>query len=136
MLDQEILEVRAGLVIAPRTTPDDKLRATDGNTVAAELGGRYLLRYMLPRQVGQFRDGTALPQCATPTPYAPEETVSWLFLPAPDEDRMYVMVLDASRIDRILGPRWVRCGKGIEYLLPNGFPKGAIVAWGWEMQVT
>jgi len=89
---------------------------------------------MLPAQLGRFRDGTSDPQYVTPTPYAPEETVSWLFLPRPESDRLFVMALDASKIPQIQGPRWVRCGKGIEYMLPAGFPRDAIV-WNWEMQV-
>ncbi len=35
----------------------------------------------------------------------------------------------------ICGPRRVRLGKGIEYILPNGFP-GSAVLLGWPVRVT
>ncbi len=134
VLDQEMLERVRGIVIAARTVPDDALPTRRGPDVAAEIGERYLLRYMLPQQVGQLRRGTSDPQFVTPTPLAPEATVPWLFLPRPEEARVFVMALDAARVPEIKGPRWVRCGPGIEYLLPGGFPPDAIV-WPWEMQV-
>jgi hypothetical protein len=61
VLDHEMLEVR-GVIIASRLTPDDELPRKDGKDVADELGGRYLLRYMLPHQTGssptEVRPGT------------------------------------------------------------------------------
>jgi hypothetical protein len=44
-------------------------------------------------------------------------------------------LLKPWEIKDILGPRWIALGKGIEYLLPDGFPKEA-VALGWELQLT
>jgi len=53
--------------------------------------------------------------------------------------RVLVMLLDPSKIDEIKGPRWVRFGNGIEYLLPKGFLSEALVPppprW-WPLQVT
>jgi len=140
-LDHEMLEVARRVEIAPRVTPDSDL-GTDtrwnktGRAVAKELGGRYLLRYLLPHQVGSYPAGSDDRQCVTPTPYAPRETVSWLALPAPRKTRPYVMLLDPSEITRrVWGPRWIRLGKGIEYILPDGFPRDAVVL-GWELEVT
>ena len=139
-LDQEMLEAgrNPAVVIAARPTPDGGLPRKNGGQVAAELGGRYLLRYLLPHQVGLYRHGSADPHCATPTPYAAADTVSWLKLPRARQDRPFVMFLDPAQISEIWGPRWVRFGKGIEYLLPRGFPQNAMVPVGsaWEVPVT
>ena len=120
--------------IAARVTPDDSLPLKSGRDVALELGGRYLLRYMLPHQVDQFREGSRARHFVTPTPYSPEDTVSWLYLPKPTGDRPFVLLLDPASIPSLQGPRWVRLGNGIEYILPQGFPREAIVA-GWELKV-
>lgn len=134
-LDQEMLEVAHGVQIAPRTTPTQNLAPKNGQRVSNELGGRYLLRYMLPHQVRSFTDGSEDQHFVTPTSYAPEETVSWLALPRPAQPRLFVMLLDPRAIPVILGPRWIRLGKGIEYVLPNGFPKNSLV-WPWPVAVT
>jgi hypothetical protein len=135
VLDQELLESVRGASIAPRNTEDHRLPVRPGRDVAQELGGRYLLRYVLPDQVGQFTDGSGNPHHVTPTPYAPRDTVAYLALPRPAAPRLYVMLLDPGRIPVIMGPRWIRLGKGIEYILPSGFPKEALV-FGWEVEVT
>lgn len=130
-----MLEVVRQVWIAPRTTAinDSRLRKT-GQAVRNELGGRYLLRYLLPHQVGVHIEGTQESQWVTPTPYAPEETVSWLALPAPTQPRTLVLLLKPEMIDEIWGPRWVRLGQGIEYYLPQGFGRNAL-AFPWEIQV-
>jgi hypothetical protein len=130
-----MLEVQRARPIASRDTPDSQLKRRSGADVATELGNRYLLRYLLAHQLGQFRNGSSRKHYVTPTPYSAEETISWLALPQPTEPRTYVMLLDPARISVILGPRWVRLGKGIEYVLPDGFPQDAIVL-GWEVAVT
>ena len=134
VLDQEMLETSRNRRIAARSVPDGKLLERSGEDVAAELGGRYLLRYMMAHQVGQYADGSEDRHFATPTPYAPDDVTSWLYLPRPTGKRPFVMLLNPAKIPRILGPRWVRLGNGIEYILPAGFPKEAIVG-GWEMEV-
>ena len=134
VLDEELLERVHGVVIAPRMTPDMHLPARTGHDVARELGGRYLLRYVLEEQLGVFADGSDAAHYVTPTPYAPGETVVYLSLPRPASPRRYVMMLDPLRIAEIRGPRWVRLGPGIEYILPRGFPRDALV-WGWEQEV-
>lgn len=136
VMDQEMMEfIRLPQVkVAPRTALDSGLARKTGQEVSNELGGRYLLRYLLSHQVGLYRNGSNERQYATPTPYAPEETISWLALPAPERPRPFVLILDPSKIVEVLGPRWVRLGKGIEYILPLGFPREAIV-FGWELEV-
>lgn len=112
----------------------------EGTTVAAELQGRKLLRYVAPSQVGRFRDGSGTACYATPTAYSPEETIPWLVLPPAAAPRTHALILDPARIPFIQGPLWVAAGRGIQYILPYGFPREAIVVPGapgmqWEVQV-
>lgn len=139
LLDQEMIEAPAVATLIPtgiaqRTTPDTALTLKTGAQVAQELRGRLLLRYLLPHQVGSFTSGASGLHYTTPTAYAPGETTSWLALPQPHLPRLFVMLLDPSRIPEIKGPRWVRFGNGIEYLLPNGFPAAAL-RLQWEVSI-
>jgi len=134
-LDREMLENRINPVqIAASTMPDNQLPIKSGADVLRELKGRYLLRYLLPHQIGLYINGSNDQHWVTPTPYTPEETISWLALPNPSLPRTFVMLLDPSKIDEIKGPRWVRLGKGIEYLLHQGFPPEALLL-SWPLQV-
>lgn len=150
MLDADML-ARHHTTISAAGTPFSELPNKTGPVVAWELGGRYLLRYLLSHQVTLFARGIRgissdflnAQHYVTPTPFSPEETVSWLALPAPDQPRPYVILLKPEAITkRILGPRWVRVGGGIEYLLPDGFDSTAIVNIGvapntqWPLLVT
>ena len=134
VLDQEMIEVAKRVHIATRATPDRLLPRKTGREVANELGQRYLIRYLLPSQVGKLTGGSPDRQFVTPTPVAPGDTVSYLALPAPKQPRRFVLLLKPWEIDEILGPRWINLGRTIEYLLPDGFP-GASVALGWELQL-
>ena len=104
-----------GVAIGASAVATSALPQKTGRQVARELGDRYLMRYLLPHQVGQFVGGSSGPHWVTPTAYAPEETISWLALPAPRDPRPYVMLLKPEEIVDIWGPRWVRFGGGIEY---------------------
>ncbi len=120
--------------IAASSVLNGTLPRRPGPDVAKELGDRYLLRYLLPHQVGAYTSGSTDPHWVTPTAYSPEETVSWLALPAPRFPRSYVLLLKPDGIPSIWGPRWVRFGGGIEYYLPLGFPATAL-AFPWEVEV-
>jgi hypothetical protein len=132
-LDHEMLSAH-GVAIAATAVPTPALARKTGRQVAGELGHRYLLRYLLPHQVGGYVGGSSEPHWVTPTPYAPEETISWLALPALRDPRPYVMLLKLGEIVDIWGPRWVRFGGGIEYFLPQGFPAAAL-AFPWDLEV-
>jgi hypothetical protein len=71
--------------------------------------------------------GTTDTQFVTPTPYAPEETISLLALPPGAGNREWVLLLDPRRLTNVFGPRQVRFGGGLEYILTSGFPATAIV---------
>jgi hypothetical protein len=135
LLDQEMLENRGTVSILPAPTPDAMVPAKNGNDVFEELGGRFLLRYVVPAQLAVFGSGSRGVHWVTPTPYQPEETISWLALPALSEPRRHALILDPREIEVICGPRWVRLGCGIEYILPHGFPERALVL-PWPIEVT
>ncbi len=85
-----------------------------------------MLRYLMRRQYRQFTTGKSKVNFATPTPYSPIETISWLALPTPTR-RDFVLFLDPNSIPEVRGPRRVLLGGGIEDILPNGFPLAALV---------
>lgn len=132
-LDISMLE-RRGVRIFPGPTPDKSLPHKTGVEVSRELGGRFLLRYVLPDQLGRYTAGSLDVHWVTPTPYAPLDLVPYLFLPNPKRIRTHVMLLNPVHIPTIAGPRRVNLGEGIEYLLPDGFPKQALVA-PWEKEI-
>jgi len=114
--------------IAGATTLDHNLQTRSGSLVAAELGNRLLLRFLPPSQLGSYTSGSCgRKHWVTPTPYTPQDAAVWLALPDALNLRTFVMLLDPSKIPDIQGPRWVRYGHGIEYLLPNGFPGAALI---------
>ena len=139
-LDWEVIEVSHKGRIYPSALPIDQLPLRTGSEVFNELGGRWLLRYVAEHQLGRFGSGSRDMHYTTPTPYAPSETVSYLALPLPHVPRSYVLALDPREIEHIRGPQWIRGARGIQYILPNGFPARAIVipgdaGGGWEMIV-
>lgn len=122
------------------------MRRLDGKEVAEQLGGRHLL-YFLPRdRSGSLLGGTDRPKYLTPTPYPPtDEMIAWLGLPFVDVKRELALLLDPAKLTGVYGPRDVKLGDGIEYVLPGGFPADAIVEMSadpsdvparWELLIT
>ena len=126
----------SGATIAGRLVCDSDLPLRSGVDVAAELRGRYLLRYALYDQVDEFAEGSHARHCVTPTPLGTADLVAFLALPSPTGLRTHVVALDPQAIPAIKGPRWVRGGPGIEYVLPHGFPKAALAVVPWPLEVT
>jgi len=143
MIDADML-ARHGVSIAPPGTPDNSLVRKTGILVSWELGGRFLLRYLLSSQLASLVTSAFLnrPHYVTPTPFSAEETIAWLALPSPNQPRPYVVLLKPASIPTIWGPRWVHLGGGIEYVLPNGFQQSDMVDVGtapgtsWPLLVT
>jgi hypothetical protein len=131
-LDEEMLALRPAKVY-PSHTPVASMPARSGSGVSTELGGRFLLRYLIRKQYGQFTSGTASLQFTTPTAYSPTEAISWLALPTPAR-RDFALFLDPKYLSDIRGPRRVLLGGGLEYILASGFPAAAIVV-GWPVPV-
>lgn len=107
LLDWNFLEFERKVRIAASLDIDPDVEVRPGTDIAEELAGRKLLRYLTPEQVGLFLDGTDRSTYVTPTPYAPEETISWLFLTSPRVPRTHVLLLDPAKIPLIQGPMWV-----------------------------
>lgn len=141
-LDEQML-VAQGVFVSDAVTVGVSLPAArSGSDVARELQGRLLLKYVTVKQVrrGEFRHGSSREAYATLTPYATEDVVSWLQLPDATEPRRHILLLDVTQISRIIGPYRVTSGRGIQYLLPDGFPEEAIVVPGapgghWAIEV-
>ncbi|MCH5641916.1 hypothetical protein [Gordonia sp. ABSL49_1] len=117
--------------MSPADTDINDLPERTGAEIAAELGGRMLLRYVEhPDEVGRTH-----PTFVCPTPYSMDEVYQWLALPKPLSVRRWVVVLDPTGIDYVKGPKECSLGGGIEYLLPNGYESGAIASPGWAVEV-
>lgn len=130
MFDHHQIERVNGTVISPSSISVTSMPDRVGSDVAREVGGRYLLRYLVDSQLTSFTSGDGGSHYVTPTPIAPEDVVHWLYLPSAHVPRNHALVLDASKIPIIRGPGWVDMGSGIEYYLPHGFPQVAIVRFG------
>jgi hypothetical protein len=127
-------------ILAPMDVTRFPHPARPGADVARELGGRPLLRYLTPAQQGRFLDGATERTYVTPTAYSPEEAIPYLLLPVPTVPRTLALILDPARITWVIGPMWAADGRGIQYILPEGFPRDAIIVPGapgmrWEVSV-
>ncbi|GGQ80399.1 hypothetical protein [Kitasatospora griseola] len=126
-------------LIANEWTPDEKLRRSSGPTVADEISGRCLLRYLRPDQRGAFFKGITRKQYVTVTAYTPEEASVWLALVFPWVRRQCLLLIDPTELGDdtpVMGPRAILGGFGIEYILPNGFPAESIAEPGCELEIT
>lgn len=132
-LDEEMLTTST-VTIAESHGPDDNLPRKAGDQVEKEISGRYLLRYLTRREIGQYLRGNGNKHFVTPTAYSSSDCISWLALPAVNVRRTHVLLLKPSEIKEIWGPRRIKGGFGIEYLLPYGFPQQAL-AFAWELEI-
>jgi hypothetical protein len=138
-LDEEMLR-RNDVRVADAHALAEDLPWKSGREVAREVGGRYLLRYLLADQLRLFVAGSSDVHYVTPTPYAPEEAPALLAMPGPDQPRPYALVLDPARIPSLWGPQRILGAPGIQYVLREGFPQEAVVVpgrddAGWEIAV-
>lgn len=132
-LDIEMLR-KVGVNVSSSSVPDSGLPAKSGMEVERELSGRPLIRYLRKEDVKKFVFGDANRQCVTPTPYSVADLVSFLNLPDPTTKRTHYLLLEASKIQEVLGPRRIAWGGGIEYILPKGFPIEALLN-RWAMEI-
>ncbi len=135
-LDEEMLAAH-GVVIADPWVPDKDLPPCPD--LASQLGNRFLVKYVRredrSRYSPPFSGITTYPgvHYVTPTAICRDELVAILNLPPLPAPR-YALILDPARLDAV-GPRRVRSGQALEYVLPNGFPSNAVVAPGWPVEV-
>src|SRR2546423_948510 len=104
-LDYEIL-AQQGVAIAAAAFPYERLPRRRGVDVARELGGRFLIRYLRPQQVGAFIVGTEDACWVSPTAYTPEEAIIYLALTNPTVPRDHALLLNPARIPTIVGLQW------------------------------
>lgn len=130
--DAQVLLAQGVTILDPITGGSVSHPVRSGVDIARELCGRMLLRYITPVQLrsGMFRSGSVDATFVTPTAYAVEDLASWLLLPGAHQRRTHVLVLDPAQIPQVQGPFWVALGRGIQYILPFGFPESAIVVPG------
>ncbi len=134
VLDQEMIEVTRQVRICSRITRDEDLPRKTGQDVALELGCRYLLRYVMSHQVGEFTGGSAVKHWVTPTPVCTGGDGSVAVSPQPRRQPVACNAAGPGKDPVDTGPPLGRLGDGIEYILPDGFPREAVVG-GWEMEV-
>jgi hypothetical protein len=149
MLDSRMLrnnvltDACPGQQIAPFGTEKASLAQKTGHEVSVELGGRYLITYLLPWQVGTLLHGADHLVYFTPTVLSRTE-IGYLATPSTHIIRTHALLLDPNKLPSgytVLGPRLIDMGGGIEYLLPNGFPREALVNIGaepdtiWEVEI-
>lgn len=134
-LDEEML-IRNGVTIVPPTTPDSKLpHCID---LADQLSGRSLIKYVRTDDRHRYSVLSSITHFPgvhylTPTPLCREAVTGALNLP-PFATPRYALVLDPTKLTAH-GPRRIRGGSAIEYVLLNGFPADAIVPPGWPVEV-
>lgn len=119
---------KRGVAVYDYHVPWPQMLRFDGQDVAAQLGGRYLLYFLRDEQLGTLVDGSSRMRYVTPTPYPPTgDMISALALPFADVMRPFVLMLDPAKLSNVRGPRRVKGGDGIEYVLVDGFPGDAVI---------
>ena len=106
-LDQDFLTRQGAVILDPLDSASSPVTtiSRSGGAVAEELGGRKLLRFLTPSQLGLFSEGTSRQTFVTPTAYTTVDAASWLLLPPANlEPRTHVLILDPAKIDTIQGP--------------------------------
>lgn len=133
-LDVEMLLAR-GVKLADSNVPDAALPVC--SDLADQLAGRYLLRYVRADTLAAYTfaaPGTHWPATAyvTPTAYCADELAAVLNLPPTLDPPTHAIILDPSSLTAS-GPRRVRWGTGVEYVLPNGFTADDMVWPQWPV---
>jgi len=132
-LDEEMLLNRS-VHIYPPYTPVGTMPPRSGSAVASELGGRYLLRYLLRTQYQHLTAATSQLRFVTHTNPVFAKG-GGLVARTADADKTAFRTISRSKShSRDTGPRRVRLGGGLEYVLPKGFPTDALVL-SWPVPV-
>lgn len=134
-LDEEMLGAH-GVLVHPPWTPDAALPIAPN--VITDLGDRFLVKYVRSADTHRysiFSGITHFPgwHYLTPTPLARSQVVKTLNLPGHLPTPRFALLLD-PRLLTAFGPRRIRSGSGIEYLV-NGFDAAAIVSPGWAVEI-
>jgi hypothetical protein len=121
-----MLERRAGQTpeIWNENAQNAAMPMRNGRQVAAELAGRKLTRLTMD-QFESTRQG--METWLTISPPCPKCAGKGLHLPKELTERNWAVVIDPAQIDEIQGPRRIVLGDGVEYYLPKGYGKNAIL---------
>jgi hypothetical protein len=135
-LDEEMLN-RNGVNVSPPNTVDDDLPLAVN--IRAQIGGRFLMKYLRSGDRARF---SVISQTkyfgglhwVTPTPLCTANVVEVLCLPTSLPAPSYALILDPDKVEAY-GPRRIRGGRAVEYLLKKGFPLDAIVQPQWPREI-
>jgi len=131
-LDEEMLMRNGVDVFRPDTDIDDLPEASD---LSEQIGGRFLMKYLRSGDHKRYSviskktyfDGL---HYLTPTPLCTANVVEALALPTDLDTPSYALILDPKKIVAY-GPRRVRGGRAVEYIVKDGFALDAIVEPRW-----
>jgi hypothetical protein len=125
--DIEFLQA-CGISIAPSNHPIERLPEMSG----WEFWNRthhHLFKYLTAGTLHLFNQGSKIPEWVAMSWYSSsKEAIDSLCLPNPEKPRKFVLVIDPRPITRIVGPRHVVLAVGVEFFLPQGIPREAVVA--------
>ena len=108
-LDVEQIQ-RGSTVFASPLTNVKLMADRSGSEISEEIGGCYLVRYLLQTQVSEFLSGSSKEHWVTPTPFKPSDLGSTSALFSPHKPRSYALILNPLEIKVIRGPSRVRLG--------------------------
>lgn len=135
ILDEEMLGEH-GVTILGSPVPTTSLSKC--TNLANEVGDRLLIKYIREGEHLRYNPSAPFrmlgPQYVTLTPFDRDEAASRLNMPSFLSGPMYLVLLEPSKVEA-WGPKRVRGGTGIEYVLVNGFDSSAIVPPGWPIRV-
>ena len=134
-LDTEMLGRNGVVPSSPWVADVDLPLCTD---LSVQLGGRFLLKYIRRADRSRYSILSGINNFPgvhflTPTAICRDALVSTLCLPLLKVPS-FALVLDPMKLEAH-GPRFIRSGVGIEYVLLKGFPADAIVKPGWGIEV-
>ena len=136
MLDEEMLRLH-GVAVSDPWVPDHALPISAD--LASQLCDRYLIKYVRKRDRERYSpplSGIATytgVHFVTTTAICRDELSPMLNLP-PFSLPRYALILNPAQLT-VHGPRRIRGGRGIEYVLLNGFPSDAVIEPGWPMEL-
>lgn len=116
-----------GVDIASEDTPDDDVPYCNP---ADHLGHRLLIKYVRADEADKFNKLTGVSHFSgrhylTPTPIACRDLMRVLALP-PTKRPQWALLLRPDRLTSVRGPRRIKHGFGVEYILEDGFSSDAM----------
>ncbi len=132
-LDAEML-LRRGVSVASATTPESSLPAISDPD--RHFAGRLLVRYLRKGDLAQVTDTVWQNRAhsLTITPLCKDTLRRYLNLPSSLPPPTHALLVDPLLLPAIRGPRYVRLGFSVEYVVPS-LPDTAIVGPRWAVEI-